>query len=103
MRAFFQISQKIFVQLALGALRLYQVVFPAFRYFFIGTEHSCCFQPSCSHYAHNAYKAHGIIKGTLLILFRILRCNPWNQGGDDPVPKTFLLHKAWKSSTPEHH
>lgn len=47
---------------------------------------SCRFQPSCSQYALEALRRHGALKGTLLGLRRILRCNPWTAGGYDPVP-----------------
>ena len=46
----------------------------------------CKFTPTCSEYAISAYqKKHGIIKGTLLSIWRILRCNPFGKGGYDPL------------------
>lgn len=48
----------------------------------------CCrFTPTCSEYAIQAIKTHGAIKGTLLSVWRILRCNPFCKGGFDPVPQ----------------
>lgn len=47
---------------------------------------SCRFQPTCSQYAIDAVETHGIIKGSALALWRIMRCNPFNKGGWDPVP-----------------
>lgn len=47
----------------------------------------CRFSPSCSHYGLAALKAHGPILGSLLTLWRILRCNPWGGFGPDPVPE----------------
>lgn len=47
---------------------------------------SCRFTPTCSNYAIEALKKHGIIKGGYLSVRRILRCNPWSKGGHDPVP-----------------
>jgi putative membrane protein insertion efficiency factor len=47
---------------------------------------SCRFTPSCSHYCNEALMKYGLIKGLYLIIKRILRCNPWNAGGYDPVP-----------------
>lgn len=47
---------------------------------------SCRFTPSCSAYAVEALKKHGPIKGLLLAIWRILRCNPWGGSGYDPVP-----------------
>lgn len=47
----------------------------------------CRFQPTCSSYAIEAIKAHGIKKGVLLSVKRILKCHPLNPGGHDPIPK----------------
>lgn len=47
----------------------------------------CKYYPSCSKYALDAYKMHGFFKGTLLTVWRILRCNPWSLGGVDHVPE----------------
>lgn len=47
---------------------------------------SCCYTPTCSEYAVDALKKHNIFKALLLILYRILRCNPLSRGGFDPVP-----------------
>ena len=46
----------------------------------------CRFYPSCSSYAVQALTVHGVIKGSGLAAWRLLRCNPWNPGGLDPVP-----------------
>ena len=51
---------------------------------FIGAH--CRFEPSCSHYAIEALRAHGAARGSLLAAGRVLRCNPWSAGGHDPVP-----------------
>ena len=48
----------------------------------------CRFYPSCSHYGEQAIEHHGAIKGGALTVWRILRCNPWNEGGFDYVPGT---------------
>ncbi|MCQ2431367.1 MAG: membrane protein insertion efficiency factor YidD [Clostridia bacterium] len=47
---------------------------------------TCRFWPSCSHYAVKAYREWGLISGTVLTVWRILRCNPFCKGGIDPVP-----------------
>lgn len=48
----------------------------------------CCrFTPTCSQYAIEAITTHGAFKGTLLAIWRVLRCNPFCKGGYDPVPK----------------
>jgi putative membrane protein insertion efficiency factor len=47
---------------------------------------ACRFEPSCSAYAREALLRHGALKGSLLALWRVLRCNPFGKGGLDPVP-----------------
>ncbi|MCK4540038.1 membrane protein insertion efficiency factor YidD [Candidatus Parcubacteria bacterium] len=44
----------------------------------------CRFFPTCSEYSIQAFKKHGIIKGLIKSIWRIIRCNPWNKGGYDP-------------------
>ena len=46
----------------------------------------CRFEPSCSDYALQAVEKHGFIRGGWLAMKRIIRCNPYCRGGDDPVP-----------------
>ena len=49
---------------------------------------SCCrFTPTCSAYAIEAIQKRGVIVGTALSIWRILRCNPFCRGGYDPVPE----------------
>jgi len=45
----------------------------------------CRFRPTCSNYAIQSIKKYGIIKGGIKTIWRLLRCNPWNKGGNDPV------------------
>ena len=45
----------------------------------------CRFRPTCSEYGVEAITKYGIIKGGIITSWRILRCNPWNKGGNDPV------------------
>lgn len=47
---------------------------------------SCRFHPSCSCYAMDAYRHHGVLRGSWLTFRRLSRCHPWNEGGVDPVP-----------------
>lgn len=62
-------------------IRIYQlVVSPALP------ANTCRFYPSCSHYGYQAVYKYGAIKGTLMAIWRVLRCNPFNPGGFDPVP-----------------
>ena len=45
----------------------------------------CRFHPTCSEYAIQAVQKYGIFKGGLKAVWRVLRCNPFNKGGHDPV------------------
>ncbi len=55
---------------------------------------SCRHAPSCSQYAIEALKVHGMIRGTYLAVHRILRCHPWGTHGIDPVPpKPYRIFK----------
>lgn len=47
---------------------------------------TCRFTPTCSQYAIDAVREWGIVAGTVLTFFRIVRCNPFSKGGEDPVP-----------------
>lgn len=62
------------------------------------TPSTCRFHPTCSLYAIEAIKTHGIFKGSSLALRRILRCHPWHPGGLDPVPQN-LAKPVSKSDT----
>ncbi len=62
-------------------VRAYQVVLSPF----LGG--ACRFEPSCSEYMIGALKVHGALKGTILGLWRILRCHPFGAHGYDPVPE----------------
>lgn len=46
----------------------------------------CRYMPTCSEYMMQAIEIHGAVKGLILGIWRILRCNPWAKGGYDPVP-----------------
>lgn len=47
---------------------------------------SCRFHPTCSQYAIEAVETRGVLVGMALAVWRVLRCNPFNKGGYDPVP-----------------
>ena len=57
--------------------RLFSPLFPA----------TCRYVPSCSEYAAQALCRHGLARGTYYALRRLLRCHPWAEGGEDPVPQ----------------
>lgn len=50
----------------------------------------CRFYPSCSHYAEEAIRVHGAVRGSAMATWRVLRCNPFGAGGVDRVPSTTM-------------
>jgi hypothetical protein len=64
----------------IALVRVYQVVISPL----VGPR--CRFYPSCSSYAIEAMRVHGALRGSGLAAWRVLRCNPFNDGGLDPVP-----------------
>jgi putative membrane protein insertion efficiency factor len=64
----------------IALIRIYQWVLSPL----IGPK--CRFTPTCSRYAEEALRRHGIFKGTWLAIRRISRCHPWGGHGVDPVP-----------------
>jgi uncharacterized protein len=67
--------------LLLGLIRVYQLTLSRAM-----PVNTCRFYPSCSRYGFEAVRRHGAVKGSLLAAWRVLRCNPFNPGGFDPVP-----------------
>lgn len=70
----------VLIWIAIVPIRIYQYVISPLL------PTSCRHVPSCSQYAIEALKVHGIIRGTYLAAHRILRCHPWGTHGYDPVP-----------------
>ena len=66
---------------ALAAIRFYQ------RHISPGLPRSCRFEPTCSRYAYGAIEQYGAVRGIAMGAWRIMRCNPLNDGGYDPVPE----------------
>jgi putative membrane protein insertion efficiency factor len=65
---------------ALGFIRLYQ------RFISPALPPACRFYPTCSRYGFEAIQKYGLLKGGTLAFWRLVRCNPFNPGGYDPVP-----------------
>ena len=62
-------------------VRFYQVAISPY------TPASCRYEPTCSNYALEALKIHGLFSGGILAVRRIFSCHPWSKGGYDPVPE----------------
>ncbi len=65
--------------IALIAIKIYQLTISKV------TPNTCRFYPSCSEYSFQAFKKYNFIKASYLSSYRILRCNPFNPGGYDPL------------------
>ena len=76
-------------KLLIGLIKIYQMVLSPW----IGRE--CRFLPTCSHYSIEAIERFGFLRGSWLMIARIIRCNPGGGSGFDPVPKTFSWF-PWK-------
>jgi uncharacterized protein len=69
----------------LAPVRLYQrVISPAL-------PARCRYHPTCSTYAVEAVRGYGVLRGSVLAAWRLLRCNPWSAGGVDPVASQRLF------------
>lgn len=73
-------ARRALIAVFLLPLRLYsRVISPAL-------PARCRYYPTCSAYAEQAVREHGIIRGSGLAAWRLVRCNPFSRGGYDPVP-----------------
>ena len=77
----FSIGRKVIISPFVFLIRFYQVCLSPLK-----GAGSCRFTPTCSQYALEAFKKHGLIKGFYLSIKRIIRCHPWGGSGYDPVP-----------------
>lgn len=79
-KALTNIVRKFFIYFFCFFIRAYQIcISPLF-------PPSCRYTPTCSAYALEAIKKYGPGKGLILSIKRIMRCNPYHEGGYDPVP-----------------
>jgi uncharacterized protein len=76
----YKIMRRFMVLVLQTVIKAYQILHkPFFR-------DVCRFYPSCSEYSIEALQEHGPLKGSVMSVLRILRCNPFFKGGYDPVP-----------------
>jgi putative membrane protein insertion efficiency factor len=78
----------------IGAIRLYRGTLSGV----LGSQ--CRFYPSCSRYAEEAIRIHGAARGTLMGVWRVLRCNPFGPGGVDEVPEGRSTHGPYDGVIP---
>jgi putative membrane protein insertion efficiency factor len=73
---------------ALAPILLYQrLISPAI-------PRRCKYEPTCSRYAVEAIRRYGVLRGSVLAAWRLLRCNPWSYGGYDPVEAQRLFGRG---------
>jgi len=72
---------------AIGLIRVYQRVLSPLL------APRCKYHPSCSEYAVQAIDRYGILRGSVLAAWRLLRCNPFSHGGYDPVSEQTLFRR----------
>ena len=58
----------------------------------------CKYEPTCSRYALEAIREYGVLRGVVLAAWRVLRCNPWSDGGYDPVHAQRVFRRAQGAS-----
>ncbi|RMD79048.1 MAG: membrane protein insertion efficiency factor YidD [Lentisphaerae bacterium] len=80
----------LFVKFAVAMIRMYQ------RWIRPLLPPLCRFTPSCSEYSIEAYRKLGFWKGSILTVWRILRCNPFSRGGHDPVPDSWPEKRVYR-------
>jgi putative membrane protein insertion efficiency factor len=82
---------------AVAPIRLYQrVISPAL-------PRRCKYHPTCSAYAVQAIRSYGILRGSVLAVWRLLRSNPFSHGGYDPVSAQTLVRAARAVEPPTSH
>ena len=68
------------------------------RFISPGLPPRCRYHPSCSAYAVQAVERFGILRGLVLAVWRVLRCNPFSHGGYDPVEAQTLFRERPRAS-----
>lgn len=93
-----QILKKIINKPFLLIIRVYQKLFSFDHSFWARPEkiRICVFYPSCSEYTYLSIEKFGVIKGSMLGAWRVLRCNPFSKGGIDNPPQEFEIFKKHK-------
>jgi len=81
-------------RIAIALIKFYQ------RFISSKTPPSCRFIPTCSAYAIEAIERFGILRGGVMAVWRILRCNPFGKAGYDPVPEKIEKPKKNKNIKP---
>ena len=78
---------KLITFLVIKLIRLYQLILSPL----LGSN--CRFMPTCSEYAIESFKSHGLLKGFFFSIKRIGKCHPWGGHGYDPIPTKEVKNK----------
>jgi uncharacterized protein len=79
--------KRLLVAVLLAPIRAYQ------RFVSPALPRRCKYYPTCSAYAVDAVREFGVVRGTILAGWRLLRCNPFSHGGYDPVEAQTLFRR----------
>ena len=79
----------------LAPIRFYQ------RFISPALPRRCKYEPTCSAYAVDAVRELGVVRGSILAGWRVLRCNPWSHGGWDPVSDRTLFSAPEPDAAPD--
>jgi len=74
-------KNKIFIYPLIFIIKIYQFIFSPL------TGKNCRYLPTCSEYAVESLKSHGLLRGSFSAIKRILKCHPFGSHGFDPIPK----------------
>ena len=85
--------RRLLTAILLAPVRLYQ------RFVSPGLPRRCKYEPTCSTYAVEALRVHGPLRGGVLAIWRLLRCNPFSHGGYDPVSAQRLFRAPGRPRT----
>ncbi|OAM89014.1 membrane protein insertion efficiency factor YidD [Termitidicoccus mucosus] len=84
----------------LALIKLYQRTLSPVLPVVFGPACGCRFYPTCSHYAAEAVRTHGALRGSLLAVLRLLKCTPLHPGGIDPVPPAPRCRRVEAGTSP---
>jgi len=84
--------KRLLLAVVLAPIRFYQ------RFVSPGLPRRCKYEPTCSAYAVQAVQELGVLRGTVLAAWRIVRCNPLSRGGYDPVEAQTVFKRRRKAA-----
>ena len=96
MKPTFDTLRRAFLAVFLVPIRLYQ------RFVSPALPRRCKYEPTCSAYAVDAVRELGVMRGTILAAWRLVRCNPFSHGGWDPVSDRTLFRTS-EANVPNAH